>query len=60
MEAFTSRSRTELQPLQAHSRSLSVSSLLIAPQLEQVFEDGANLHKTVFWHDYCNYKHIQI
>ena len=42
MAAFTSRSRTELQPLQVHSRSFRVSSLLIEPQLEQVFDDGAN------------------
>ena len=41
MEAFTSLSRTELHLGQVHSRSLSVSSLLILPQLEQVLDDGA-------------------
>src|SRR5680860_114135 len=43
MAAFTSRSRTELHLGQVHSRSLSASSLLIYPQQEQVFDDGANL-----------------
>ena len=41
--AFISRSKTVEQLLQVHSRSLSVSSLLIVPQLEQVFDDGSNL-----------------
>src|SRR5690554_2472627 len=40
--AFTSRSRTVEQLLQVHSRSFSCNSLLIAPQFEQVFDDGAN------------------
>src|SRR5690554_6469162 len=40
--AFTSRSRTVEQLPQVHSRSLRVSSLLIVPQLEQVFDEGAN------------------
>ena len=39
--AFTSRSNTAEQLPQVHSRSLSVSSLLIYPQQEQVFDDGA-------------------
>src|SRR5690554_233099 len=39
--ALTSRSKTAEQLPQAHSRSLSVSSLLIVPQFEQVFDDGA-------------------
>ena len=43
MAALMSLSRKELQPLQIHSRSFSVNSLLIYPQLEQVFEDGSNL-----------------
>ena len=43
MAAFISRSKTVEQLLQVHSRSLSVSSLLIVPQLEQVFDDGSNL-----------------
>ena len=41
MEAFTSRSRTEVHTEQVHSRSLSVSSLFIFPQQEQVLLDGA-------------------
>src|SRR5690554_871808 len=40
--AFTSRSKTVEQLLQAHSRSFSRSSLFIFPQLEQVLLDGAN------------------
>ena len=41
MAALTSRSNTVEQLPQAHLRSLSVSSLLIVPQQEQVFDDGA-------------------
>jgi len=41
MAAFLSRSRTELQLQQVHSRSFNVSSLLIFPQQEQVFDDGS-------------------
>src|SRR5690554_5220015 len=40
--ALTSRSKTVEQLPQVHSRSLSVSSLLIVPQFEQVLLDGAN------------------
>ena len=40
--ALTSRSKTVEQLLQVHSRSLSGSSLFIAPQLEQVLDDGEN------------------
>lgn len=39
--AFTSRSRTVEQLPQVHSRSFSCNSLLIDPQFEQVFDDGA-------------------
>jgi len=42
MAALTSRSRIELQLLQVHSRSFKVSSLLIKPQTEHVFEDEYN------------------
>src|SRR5690606_23894963 len=41
MEALKSRFNKELQLLQVHSRSFSVSSLLILPQHEQSFEDGS-------------------
>src|SRR6056297_3584355 len=41
--AFRSRSKTVEQLLQVHSRSLSVSSLLIYPHSEHVFELGVNL-----------------
>ena len=40
--ALTSRSKTVEQLLQVHSRSLSGSSLFIAPQLEQVLDDGSH------------------
>src|SRR6056297_366872 len=40
--AFTSRSKTVEQALQVHSRSLSISSLFMYPQLPQVLLEGAN------------------
>ena len=43
MAALTSLSRIEEQLLQVHSRSFSCNSLLILPQFEQAFDDGANL-----------------
>ena len=45
MEALTSRSNKVLQLLQVHSRSFSVSSLLILPQHEQSFDDGMQIWK---------------
>src|SRR5690606_22854798 len=43
MEAFKSLERTEPHSGQVHSRSFSVSSLLIYPHSEHVFELGSNL-----------------
>lgn len=41
MAAFSSRFNKVLQLLQVHSRYFSCNSLLIDPQFEQVFDDGA-------------------
>ncbi|HMG07476.1 MAG TPA: hypothetical protein VK609_03140 [Mucilaginibacter sp.] len=42
MAALTSRSSKEPQPLQVQERTCRLSSLLIAPQFEQHFDDGSN------------------
>lgn len=47
MAALTSRSNSVEQLPQVHSRSFKVSSLLMVPQQEQVFDDGFSVLKLV-------------
>ena len=68
MEALTSRFNKVLHLLQVHSRSFSVSSLLMFPQHEQSFDDGSNLpilsmflpyHSALYSNIFTNIDHPQ-